>query len=196
MPYLIPPENFPNNFTAIFFEIIFVVILAIELRIFSKQRLTAGKRNDKGSLLFLLLAVIIGLVSVFIFTYYKLGQMPVLVSYIGFLIIGTGFFIRQWSIITLDKFFTPVVSIQEDQKLITKGPYRYARHPSYLGLILELIGIALAVSNYIAFLIIIVSIYPAISYRMGNEERVLVKKFGSQYLEYKKEVKALIPFIY
>lgn len=196
MPYLVSPENFPNNLTAILFEIIFILVLVLELRIFSKRRLMAGKHNDKGSLLLLLSTITVGLVSVFIFTYNKWGQMSVSISYIGFLIIGIGFFIRQWSIRTLDKFFTPVISIQKDQKLILKGPYQYARHPSYLGLMLELMGVALAVSNYMSFFIIFISIYPAILYRIISEERVLVNKFGLQYLEYRKRVKMLLPFIY
>ncbi|PWN38549.1 uncharacterized protein FA14DRAFT_27751 [Meira miltonrushii] len=48
---------------------------------------------------------------------------------------------RIWCFRTLDKFFTFRLQVQDDQKVIKSGPYRYLAHPSYLGQSVNVIGI-------------------------------------------------------
>jgi len=103
---------------------------------------------------------------------------------------------RQRSIIVLGEFFTPVISIQKNQKLIQEGPYKYIRHPSYTGLFLEIVGVGLFLSNWLAIIIILILLFPSLIYRILIEEKVLVKEFGNEYTSYQKRTKKLIPFIY
>ncbi|ORZ28032.1 Isoprenylcysteine carboxyl methyltransferase family-domain-containing protein [Lobosporangium transversale] len=44
-----------------------------------------------------------------------------------------GYALRKWSFITLNEFFTFQLTIRPGHKLITHGPYKYLRHPSYTG---------------------------------------------------------------
>lgn len=101
---------------------------------------------------------------------------------------------RQWSIYTLKNFFSPVVCCQKDQRLIDCGPYSQIRHPSYLGLILELVGLALVLKNILATVVILVLIMPAIIYRIRVEEKVLLEKFGDVYIKYKAKTKGIFLF--
>jgi len=58
---------------------------------------------------------------------------------IGLTLLGVA--LRQWAIATLGRFFVGKVLVQPDQQVITAGPYRWLRHPSYTGFWLEMVGI-------------------------------------------------------
>ena len=193
---LVPIENFPNEFMAILFSFLFIFILIMELSIFTKQRLAAGKKHDAGSLIFILLGVFVPLIIIFILAYTGVGRTSTTWSYLGLIFLLIGFSLRQWSIKTLGKFFTPVVSIQKGHKLIEKGPYKYVRHPSYTGLLLELVGVGLFLSNLLAAFVAFIFLFPSIVYRISTEETVLIRKFGKKYLSYKGRTKKFIPFVY
>src|SRR5271157_4487575 len=60
-----------------------------------------------------------------------------------------GMVLRIWSIVHLGKFFTVNVAIQEGQRVIQDGPYRFVRHPSYSGSILAIVGLACLTFNWL-----------------------------------------------
>ena len=186
-------EYFPNYFVGILFTILFFTILAVELRIFSKQRLTGGFSRDRKSLLLILIGVVLSLFSLFLFPYLGIGKINPAFTYLGMLVLISGFMLRQWSIQILGRLFTPVISIQKDHRLIIKGPYTYVRHPSYSGLLMELLGASLAVFNWLSFVLIFCFMLPPLIYRIKAEENELIKQFGQDYIDYKKKTKMLIP---
>jgi protein-S-isoprenylcysteine O-methyltransferase Ste14 len=63
----------------------------------------------------------------------------------GLVVAWVGLGLRVWAFHTLGEYFTFHVQTSEDQPVITTGPYRFVRHPSYSGLELILIGRRLAV---------------------------------------------------
>ena len=80
------------------------------------------------------------------------------------------------------------------EQLITTGIYRFVRHPLYFATILLFLGLFfLKPTALFLELFILVIIYLLIGSRL--EETKLSAQFGSQYENYKKEVKGLIPFI-
>ena len=186
-------EYFPNYFVGILFTALLFIILAVELRIFSKQRLAGGFSHDKRSLLFILTGVTLSLFSLFLFPYFGTGRLNTNFTYMGIFVMIFGFILRQWSIQILGRLFTPVISIQESHKLIIKGPYKYVRHPSYSGLLLELLGASLAVFNWISFTLTFCFMLPPLIYRVKAEEKELIKQFGQNYIDYKKKTKMLVP---
>jgi protein-S-isoprenylcysteine O-methyltransferase len=46
------------------------------------------------------------------------------------LLLTAGIVLRIWSIVHLGRFFTVDVAIQEGQRVVRDGPYRFVRHPS------------------------------------------------------------------
>lgn len=66
---------------------------------------------------------------------------------IGLVILLAGLVLRGWSIMTLGEYFTGSVAVSSDQPVVTAGPYRVLRHPSYSGLLLIMTGIGLASAN-------------------------------------------------
>jgi protein-S-isoprenylcysteine O-methyltransferase Ste14 len=96
---------------------------------------------------------------------------------------------------TLGRFFSEAIRIKPEHKLITSGPYRFIRHPIYLGEILYFLSIPMIFGSLYGFVIMLVLI-PMLLRRISVEERVLVSKFGQEYVEYTLKTKKLIPYIY
>ena len=192
---IIPSENFANSAIGTLFTVLLFTILVIELSILSKPRLSGGFGRDKKSFLYILLGLGLALFSIFIFPILGIGNINTNFSYFGIILMILGFTLRQWSIRILGKLFTPIISIQEGHKLIIRGPYKYVRHPSYTSLLVEYLGFALAVSNWISFVAVICFLFPAMLYRIKIEEKELVKRFGQDYISYRKRTKMLIPWI-
>jgi protein-S-isoprenylcysteine O-methyltransferase Ste14 len=88
------------------------------------------------------------------------------------------------------------VAINKVHQLKTDGLYKIVRHPSYLGLIMILGGFSLVMNSLPSILVVTVPVSAAILYRISVEERVLNEEFGDVYLDYKKNTRKIIPFIY
>ena len=118
------------------------------------------------------------------------------ISYAGILLILCGILIRFIAIKTLGTFFTVNLSVEGDQKIIKSGMYKYIRHPSYTGSLLSFLGLGVSLNNWISLAVIFVPVLIAFIYRMGIEEKMLIKHSGPEYEAYMKETKRLIPKIY
>ena len=70
------------------------------------------------------------------------------------------------------------------------------RHPSYTGVLLAFVGLALTLGNWVALLVILVPIGAAFVHRMNVEENALSRALGRRYSDYMRRTKRLVPFIY
>jgi len=86
------------------------------------------------------------------------------------------------------------MSRKTDPELVTTGPYKSVRHPIYSGIILAMIGSAIAISLYWLIAVVILAAY--FVYSAVSEERYLTKTFPDAYPRYKQSTKMLIPFIF
>lgn len=115
---------------------------------------------------------------------------------IGLSLIFSGMIFRKWSISTLGRFFSSRVEIQNHHKIITNGPYKYIRHPSYLGSILVLTAPPVLYQQwYFAGFAFLCFVF-AYSHRINIEEKVLLQTFPIEYSNYSKKVKKLIPWVF
>jgi protein-S-isoprenylcysteine O-methyltransferase Ste14 len=114
----------------------------------------------------------------------------------GLVLMALGVFVRQWSILTLGRFFTADVRVSARQPVIDSGPYRWVRHPSYTGLIIFSIGFALALTNFISLAILAVVPTIGLIARIHFEERALVASLGEPYSRYAATHKRLIPGVW
>lgn len=117
-------------------------------------------------------------------------------SVVGLIAIVGGLTFRLWAIRTLGKFFTSVVMVQEGQRVIQNGPYRYLRHPSYTGAFVNALGIQLLFRSYAGLAVCFFFFLPVYFYRIAVEERTLVKELGQPYADYRAKTWRLIPFVY
>ncbi|MFH1564069.1 MAG: isoprenylcysteine carboxylmethyltransferase family protein [Nitrospirota bacterium] len=112
----------------------------------------------------------------------------------GLIMYTSGLLLRRWAVNTLSEFWSLHIEIKENHNLIKNGPYKYVRHPNYLATILKGIGFSLIPNSfYILFYVLCIYI-PVRIIRIYLEEKELIKQFGQEYINYKREVPALFPF--
>jgi protein-S-isoprenylcysteine O-methyltransferase Ste14 len=104
--------------------------------------------------------------------------------------------IRAWSISTLGRFFQYSIRIQSRQTVVTTGPYRFVRHPSYTGLILGVAGYALACGDVWSLLAAAVLVGCGLTVRIRVEERQLRDSLGAGYDDFAAHRKRLIPGVF
>ncbi len=118
------------------------------------------------------------------------------VFFAGIAVMLGGVTLRWYSVRTLGRFFSRSVAIQKGHEVVTTGPYRFIRHPSYTGTLLTLIGIGLVTDNWLSLLLITAGGFAAYTYRISREERTLVRALGGSYRDYMARTKRFIPFIF
>jgi protein-S-isoprenylcysteine O-methyltransferase Ste14 len=115
---------------------------------------------------------------------------------VGLTLVVAGIGARAWSIATLGRFFQYRIEVQADHQLITAGPYRYVRHPSYTGLALVLVGMALATGDVLSLVATAVLAGVGLAVRIRAEERQLIEALGAQYERLAAERTRLVPRIW
>ena len=75
--------------------------------------------------------------------------------------------------------------LEKSREVTTSGPYRYTRHPLYLGSTIMTIGFAVAANSLVAT--VIAAVYLAVTYSSAirREEAYLTDRFGAAYPDYK-----------
>jgi protein-S-isoprenylcysteine O-methyltransferase Ste14 len=104
--------------------------------------------------------------------------------------------IRAWSIITLGRFFQYSIRIQSGHTVVTTGPYRFVRHPSYTGLSLGVAGYALACGDVWSLIAAAALAGAGLSVRIRVEERQLRESLGADYTTFAAHHKRLIPGVF
>jgi protein-S-isoprenylcysteine O-methyltransferase Ste14 len=99
-----------------------------------------------------------------------------------------------WARVTLGRNWSSVPQVKEKHELIVKGPYRLVRHPIYTGLLLAVAGTGLA-GNQGMGLLIFVLLFASYTFKIRLEERLMIETFPETYPDYRRRVKALIPFV-
>ena len=164
-----------------------------------KRSGTKSKRQDSGSLRALWITITIAMFAG-VFATQALPQFNYPLSHAVAQVIGTVFalalMLRWWAIISLGKFFTVDVAIAQDHRLIIRGPYHWMRHPSYSGMLLAFLMLAVTYQNWISIACIMLPISIALAYRIYVEEIALEATFGNAYHRYAETTKRLIPGVF
>jgi protein-S-isoprenylcysteine O-methyltransferase Ste14 len=108
-------------------------------------------------------------------------------------IIGLGFAV--WARFVIGRNWGGMITVQQDHKLMRKGPYGIVRHPNYSGFMLATLGTAIILGQ-VGGLISVALIVISWGYKARLEETLMVEQFGAEYEDYRRHVKALIPGIW
>lgn len=196
------PLPFQPGPAAVVFDVLLVLFVAGELAIrISTIRNRASKGTVEWGSLVVVIAGFGGGIggAIIIATHLTWAAIPVgpLVFFvIGSVLMALGIAFRAWSVIVLGRNFTVYVQVRDEQPVVDTGPYRLLRHPSYTGLLMVCLGIGLALSNWLALIVILVLPTVAILVRIRVEERALLAGIGEPYRRFMATRKRLIPWVW
>jgi protein-S-isoprenylcysteine O-methyltransferase Ste14 len=171
----------------------------ILLAVATRTRRSGGKVRDRGSML-LMWAVIV-------FAIFASGWVSSVtratmlgggywLKFAAIVVIVAGVVFRWTAIISLGKAFSANVAIRPAQQIYRSGLYRYLRHPSYSGLLMIFLAIALHERNWLGAAVMLLPTIAAVLYRIHVEEAALREAFSAEYSAYSKTTKRLIPGVY
>ncbi len=113
---------------------------------------------------------------------------------IGLTLFLLGLLLAVWARRYLGRNWGMPMTQKDHPELVTTGPYRRVRHPIYSGILLAMIGTAIAVSPY--WLLAVVAIGAYFVYSALAEERFMASSFPDTYPAYKRSTKMLVPFLF
>ena len=167
--------------------------------LFAGGNLSAGAREDRANRWVLAPFALIGLLDGYLPSYTdRIGFWTVdgdTVRWLGVILFVVGGMLRIGPVFVLGSRFSGLVAIQPGHTLVTGGMYRWIRHPSYLGLLLIMLGWGLAFRAGVGIVLTVLIVPPLIA-RIRSEERLLASHFGDEYAAYRARTARLIPGIY
>ena len=158
-----------------------------------------GTKQDRSTLAMIWLVIAVSVTAgVFVAQNFRVAALPHerIFTSAGVVLFAAGLILRWWAIVILGRFFTVDVTIEKDHELVERGPFGIMRHPSYTGVLLAFLGLALSLRNWAALLVVLLPIGAAFIHRMNVEENALSRALGPRYTEYMKRTKRLVPFVY
>ena len=112
----------------------------------------------------------------------------------GAAVTACGLLFSVWARRHLGKNWSQAVTVKEGHELITSGPYALVRHPIYTGLLLAIVGCALARGEWRGLLAVAL-VFGALWHKLRLEEKWMRAQFGESYEAYARRVAALVPYI-
>lgn len=177
--------------------IVFFVLAGVSF--FSSGNLSSGVREDRSNRWVIAVFGVIGLLDAYLPAYTDRKNFWTIdgdtVRWIGVCLFAAGGALRIWPVFVLGSRFSGLVAIQPGHTLVTGGIYKGIRHPSYLGLLISMLGWGLAFRAGIGVLLTALLIPPLIA-RMNAEEKLLAAQFGDEYRVYRNRTSRLIPGFY
>jgi protein-S-isoprenylcysteine O-methyltransferase len=160
------------------------------------RRKDGATRADRGSVTVLWIVITAAITAAVSLAGDRPGRLPFPPSAIRGLasaLLVSGAALRWWAVVALGRFFTVDVATHADHALVDTGPFRFVRHPSYTGLLLEFCGFGVALGNGLSLIVLLVPILVALAYRMHVEEAALRRVLGAPYTAYCAKTKRIIP---
>jgi protein-S-isoprenylcysteine O-methyltransferase Ste14 len=150
--------------------------------------------SDRGSLLALRLAYYGEVVAALIPLASRGFPRPEpALAAVGLLLMIVGMVLRIAAGRALGKWWSLRAEIQDGHALVQTGPYRFIRHPAYLGMLIVCLGLPIAFQSVWAAVVMAVAVWPAVGYRVQVEDALLERHFGDEYREYAQRTPRLIP---
>jgi protein-S-isoprenylcysteine O-methyltransferase Ste14 len=176
-----------------------VVLVLAGVALFSGGNVSPGVREDRANRWVLIAFSLLGLLAGYLPAYTdRMGFWTLdgdAIRWLGVALFAAGGALRLWPVFVLGRRFSGLVAIQPEHTLVTSGIYGVIRHPSYLGLLVNSLGWALAFRSGVGVLLTALLIPPLLA-RIRAEETLLRSQFGGEYDAYCRRTSRLIPGLY
>jgi protein-S-isoprenylcysteine O-methyltransferase Ste14 len=140
-----------------------------------------------------LIVVVLGFLLLRAFGTNTLAVHSPILEAVGLLFLLLGLGLAVWARIYLGRNWGMPMTRKDEPELVTSGPYHLVRHPIYSGILLAVLGTALATDLYWLIAFGILAVYFVYSSKV--EETLLTTSFPKAYPSYRAKTKMLIPFV-
>lgn len=121
-------------------------------------------------------------------------SVPLWLRWVGVILAIPSPFLAVWIFSSIGKNISETVLTKQEHELMTKGPYRWVRHPLYSMGILLIFSLGLIAANGMLLLFGLAALIIFRFVVIPAEEKNLVEKFGMDYEEYRSRTGALTPW--
>lgn len=183
---------------------IFVVIMLIALPFRLKSQSTGEKLDRMQEGLFILVtlrlagaALWFGAIAFMInpaWMAWASMPLPDRIRWVGVAVGVVTPFLLLWTLNALGPNLTDTVVTRQAHSLVTRGPYRWVRHPFYLCMALFVLSLGLVAANWWV-LAAGVAVFTLLAVRTRTEEEKLLERFGDPYRAYLKQTGRFLPGI-
>jgi protein-S-isoprenylcysteine O-methyltransferase Ste14 len=157
-------------------------------------------KRDRGSYALLMLSMLVGIFLGFFVSFgvpaATIAWRQTLLFWTGIVLMLAGAGFRWYAIKVLGRFFTRSVATRTGQYVVENGPYRLIRHPSYTGALVTILGLGLAMNNWISLMLVMTGAMVGYTYRVSVEERALCEGIGDSYRNYIQRTRRFIPYVW
>lgn len=184
------------NWQVLFLATICTVLFATQPRLSIKES-REKKSSDRNTVWLILIVSALGqIVSLIEWAYFPANQTTKGWMIAGAFLLISGTVFRLYAIHVLGKYFSATVQIKNEHKIISIGPYKFLRHPSYTGAYIAMLGSAIFLESIAGVIIFGIGMFFVYSLRIKTEEQTLINRFKEEYLNYKQSTYKMIPFIW
>jgi protein-S-isoprenylcysteine O-methyltransferase Ste14 len=165
----------------------------------SNVNLSSGEKEDRGNRWVFIAFSVIALASAVVPPYTdRIGLWTIggeTTRWVGVILYVLGGTLRLWPVFVLGSRFSGLVAIQPGHTLETRGIYSLVRNPSYLGMLINMLGWGFSFRGWAGVAVALALLVPLVV-RIRSEERLLRGHFGAEYEAYVARTWRLIPGIY
>lgn len=184
---------------AVVFWIVFFWAFVPEYRIIRRRQERTATAQDSGSKRVIELGQGAGNFAAFMVAFIvRSAGLPFRTGFfwIGVVTLVAGSLLRRHCWRMLGTSFTGVVIVKADQTVVERGAYRFVRHPSYTAGMIMMIGLGLALGNWISLVVLLCATGATYLYRVRVEERALVATLGDPYRQYMERTRRFVPGVF
>jgi protein-S-isoprenylcysteine O-methyltransferase Ste14 len=169
-------------------------LLEVGLRVCEALRGKGARSRDRGSRALIAISLGAAIAAAGIATSVVPSlRIAVAVQVFGVVVMWVGLATRVWAVVALGGAFRTTVEVDLDQAVVTTGPYKWIRHPSYAGLLVILAGLGVAIGNWLSVVACLALPLPAFAWRIHVEEAELRRVLGDAYRAYQARTARLVP---
>jgi protein-S-isoprenylcysteine O-methyltransferase Ste14 len=184
-------------------EIIYVIeflMISIVRQIYTSRHRKLEILSSRSKPIDLILLGLIGLAMLTPLIYIFTGvldfadySLPEWTEWLGALLFGVAIWLLWRSHVDLGRNWTPTLGLREAHTLVTRGVYHSIRHPMYAAHLLWGLAQAMMLHNWIAGASLIALLVPQYLLRVGDEEAMMLERYGQAYREYMERTGRILP---
>lgn len=178
---------------ALFYSVYILKMLIQRKKGIKTDQIASGEKEQKIIVTELIMKIATYCVAIFevVSVLFIPSASADIMKIVGAVIAGIGVSMFMLSVYTMKDSWRAGIAVDDETKIITGGIYSYSRNPAFLGFYLHYIGLLLMIFNLCLFVLTVFAII-MLHIQILNEEKFLSKKFGDEYLQYRRRVRRYI----